>query len=46
MRGRIPLVYANGALAAVADLWTESDYAAREGERAYRVCWLRHPDVH
>jgi tRNA(Ile)-lysidine synthase len=46
MRSRIPLVYANGALAAVADLWTESDYAAREGERAYRVCWLRHPDVH
>jgi tRNA(Ile)-lysidine synthase len=45
MRGRIPLVYANGRLAAVADLWTESDYAAREGERAYRVCWLRHPGV-
>lgn len=45
MRGRIPLVYASGRLAAVADLWTDSDYAARAGERAFRVCWSRHPSI-
>ena len=36
----------NGALARGArTCGTESDYAAREGERACRVCWLRHPDA-
>jgi len=46
MRSRIPLVYADDRLAAVADLWTESDYAARADERAYRVRWLHHPGLY
>jgi tRNA(Ile)-lysidine synthase len=45
MRGRIPLLHADGRLAAVADLWTEHEFAARGDERAWRVRWSRHPDV-
>jgi tRNA(Ile)-lysidine synthase len=45
MRGRIPLVYADEELAAVADLWTSNDYAARADERSYRVRWLHHPGL-
>jgi tRNA(Ile)-lysidine synthase len=45
MRGRIPLIRADGRLAAVADLWTAHDLAARDGERAWRVRWSRHPDL-
>jgi tRNA(Ile)-lysidine synthetase-like protein len=45
MRGRIPLVYAGGRLAAVADLWTAQDFAARDGERAWRVRWSRHAEL-
>jgi tRNA(Ile)-lysidine synthase len=45
MRGRIPLLYAGERLAAVADLWTEADFAARDGERGWQVRWSRHPDL-
>jgi len=45
MRGRIPLLYAGERLAAVADLWTEADFAARDGERGWHVRWSRHPDL-
>jgi tRNA(Ile)-lysidine synthase len=45
MRGRIPLLYAGDRLVAVADLWTESSFAAREGERGWRVRWSQHPDL-
>jgi tRNA(Ile)-lysidine synthase len=45
MRGRIPLVHAGERLVAVADLWIESDFAARDGERGYLVRWLRHPEL-
>ena len=45
MRGRIPLLYAGERLVAVADLWTDGDFAARAGERGWRMRWTRHPEL-
>jgi len=45
MRGRIPLLYAGGALAAVAGLWVAEEFAAPAGERGLRVRWDGHPPL-
>ena len=39
MRDRIPLIYYENKLIAVADLWLESKYAASESEAAWQVNW-------
>lgn len=43
MRGRIPLLYCGGELAAVAHLWVAAEFAASGTEPALRVCWDDHP---
>jgi tRNA(Ile)-lysidine synthase len=40
-RGRIPLLWLDGELAAVADLWVCGDFAAAAGELGLRVHWER-----
>jgi len=45
MRGRIPLLFADGQLVAVADLWIAQESAAASGEPGLRICWDRHPPV-
>ena len=39
MRNRIPLIYYENKLIAVADLWLESKYAASESEVAWQINW-------
>ncbi len=39
MRDRIPLIYYENKLIAVADLWLESKYAASESEAAWQINW-------
>lgn len=46
MRERVPLVYAPGGLAAVADLWYEQANAARPGEAGLRIEWRDHPPLY
>ncbi|RKZ49597.1 MAG: tRNA lysidine(34) synthetase TilS [Gammaproteobacteria bacterium] len=38
-RGRMPLIYYENKLIAVADLWLESKYAASESEAAWQINW-------
>ncbi len=38
-RQRLPLVYVDGALAAVADLWVCEPFAAAEGESGWMISW-------
>lgn len=38
-RGVLPLIYIDGKLAAVADLWVCEPFAAREGERGWLLLW-------
>ena len=46
MRERVPLVYAPGGLAAVADLWYEHGNAAQPGEPGLRIEWRDHPPLY
>ena len=39
LRGRVPVFYADGVLAAVADLWVCAGYAAGAGEDGVRIAW-------
>lgn len=39
LRDRIPLIYHENELIAVADLWVESKYAATEDEAAWQIIW-------
>ncbi len=43
MRDRVPLVFIDGELAAVADLWVAEAFAAAPGARATALEWLDHP---
>ncbi|MCC7258053.1 MAG: tRNA lysidine(34) synthetase TilS [Gammaproteobacteria bacterium] len=43
MRDRIPLLYSDDRLVAVAGLWVADEVAARGSEPALRVSWDRHP---
>ncbi len=45
MRDRVPLVFIDGQLAAVADLWVAEDFAASPGSRAMALQWLEHPPI-
>jgi tRNA(Ile)-lysidine synthase len=38
-RDRIPLLFADGVLAAVADLWVAEEFAAAADEPAWRISW-------
>lgn len=42
-RERLPLVYSEGRLLAVGDLWIEQEFAARQGEPAARIVWEDRP---
>jgi tRNA(Ile)-lysidine synthase len=46
MRSHIPLLYAGGELAAVADLWLAEWALARPGEPAVVVVWIGHAAIH
>ncbi|MFA7553362.1 MAG: tRNA lysidine(34) synthetase TilS [Spongiibacteraceae bacterium] len=41
LRHRLPLLYCDGELIAVADLWVCQGWQAAAGEPGYNVCWLR-----
>jgi tRNA(Ile)-lysidine synthase len=41
LRERVPLVYAQGSLLAVGDLWVSAAAAAEPGEPGFEVRWLR-----
>jgi tRNA(Ile)-lysidine synthase len=45
MRGHVPLIYARGELAAVADLWIADWAAAPAGEAGLRILWTSHAPV-
>jgi tRNA(Ile)-lysidine synthase len=45
MRERIPLLYADSRLVAVAHLWVAAEFVADAGERGFRVRWDGHPDL-
>jgi len=46
MRGRIPLLYREGTLVSVGDLWVSDGVGERsDGEPAWRVCWTNHPPL-
>lgn len=44
-RERLPLVYADNALIAVADLWIDADYAAGDREEGMRIVWEDRPRI-
>jgi tRNA(Ile)-lysidine synthase len=44
-RDRIPMLYVQGELVAVGDLWIAEAYAARESEPAVRLVWEGKPEV-
>jgi tRNA(Ile)-lysidine synthase len=46
MRNHIPLLYAGGELAAVADLWLADWALARPGEPGLMVVWTGHAAIH
>jgi tRNA(Ile)-lysidine synthase len=39
LRDRVPLIYYENELIAVADLWVASKYAATEAEAAWQITW-------
>lgn len=43
MRDRLPLVFVGGRLAAVADLWIDTEFAARAGASALQPVWCGRP---
>ena len=46
MRGRIPLLYRDDDLVAVADLWLSDDIRqAQAGEPVWQVNWTDHPTI-
>jgi tRNA(Ile)-lysidine synthase len=45
MRGRLPLVYAGGRLAAVADLWVDAEFQAAPGAPALAPVWTGRPEL-
>lgn len=45
MRDRIPLLYADGELVAVAGLWIAHEFVAVAGEPGLRVRWDQHPPI-
>jgi len=45
MRERLPLLYINGKLAAVADLWVDEDFTLRVPGAALELRWSGHPEV-
>lgn len=45
MRGHIPLIFARGQLAAVADLWIADWAASAPGEAGFRIVWTRHAPI-
>jgi tRNA(Ile)-lysidine synthase len=45
LRDRIPLIYYENELIAVADLWVESKYAATEDEAAWQIIWERMENI-
>jgi len=45
-RGRLPLIYANGRLVAVGDLWIDADFAARANEPSLRLVWKDKPAIY
>lgn len=45
MRGHIPLIFARGQLAAVADLWIADWAVAAPGEAGFRIVWTRHAPI-
>lgn len=44
-RDRLPLIYAQGQLLAVGDLWIETEFAARDGEAAHAIVWEHRPPI-
>ncbi len=44
-RERLPLIYAQDQLVAVADLWVDHDFAARSGEPALQLAWSRDQNI-
>jgi len=44
-RERLPLIYANDQLVAVADLWVDHDFAARPGEPTTALVWSREQSI-
>lgn len=44
-RDRLPLLYADDTLVAVADLWVAADFAASEAEDAVRIVWEGRPQI-
>ena len=40
LRNRMPLIYQNGEIAAVADLWVCSGYSAAPSEEGLQLHWL------
>jgi tRNA(Ile)-lysidine synthase len=45
MRDRVPLIYADGDLVAVGDLWLSGDWRAGSGEPGYRIRWSGRPPL-
>jgi tRNA(Ile)-lysidine synthase len=45
MRGHVPLIFARGQLAAVADLWVADWAAAPPGDAGLRIVWTGHAPV-
>jgi tRNA(Ile)-lysidine synthase len=44
-RNRLPLVYVDGTLIAVADLWVNAEFAAEDREAGVRIVWERRPQI-
>lgn len=45
-RERLPLIYADDELVAVADLWCSENFAAGAGDNAVTVEWLKRPEIY
>ena len=44
-RDRLPLVFVDDALVAVADLWVNAEFAADDREESVRIVWDRRPQI-
>jgi tRNA(Ile)-lysidine synthase len=44
-RDRLPLIYSDGQLVAVGDLWIAADFAAHQGEPASAIVWQDRPHI-
>lgn len=45
LRRHLPLVFVGDSLAAVADLWIDAQFRARDGEQGMAIEWLDHPPI-